>query len=1039
MEEDINEHIKKKTWILFCSIFLLVFLVGTVSGFEFDNVQSYSENEKEYLIENALGIPFFGKEIARIKLDTPLNFLVPRGYQKVAEFTVENYDDYINVFNDMEFYDLNKDSEGFVRDFDYKYKTIVQVPDYKTVCDEKLNVNGTIEYSNCRQEQIGFKDKIVWEEINKVDGLLKGNITVGIFTDVKKGDKVEWIPTLFGERLTEWAVWVENNNVGLVAYYKLDEASGTVIDEIGNHDGANSGATPDIIGQINKSYLFDEAENDVINIGDTLAFPAMNEVTLSMWGNWTTKGDRRGVALRENNDVVIGAETTEGLSLSMGATIIGIGGAANYNVNQWYHLVATLNGTTAKIYVNGSLIESVEIATPGGATSDDVIGALNLIPQQDMDGLIDEVFIANRSWSDSEISDLYDAQKDGFINGSYTNVFPPTITLNSPINGFNTTNQTINFNGTVVSIMEVTNVTLFIDGVLNETNSSGINDTDYLFTKTISDGSHNWTYESCNTDGDCVTATIRTFTIASFFENTPTFNASSFETAQERLTVNITTNGSVPANGKLIYKNVEYSSATITNTFGNDYNISRTISIPAAIGTNNWSFNFTLAGSERNTLTQSQIINASNFTYCGAAPLNIPYLNFSFKDEGDDSVLNASNDLTDVDFWLGDGTVTKNYITSNSTDKFNYTFCFNPQDRTVTVDMAFKYSASGYPLRTFAFDDQALTNTTAEQTLYLLATADGIYSSISIIEASGNTIEGVKVIIERQFSGVWTTVGLDNTGSDGVVTFWVNPNFQHRITATKTGYVTTQVTITPSQSLYTLTLQKTTGEATYTSPLEGIKWVVYPASGTIAPGSRSFNATVTSSESNLENCKFELVNATNLTHSVASITSFTNSSYCFLDITYSSTVDNNFFGRLSLDTTNTTGFVIVNADWKWIIIDITDVKAWRSITSFFSDLKTIGEFGEGNEAEFSRIVVFFILMTLGLGVLIYFTGIELASPGITIAIIWVIVLFASVGGFLTFESGSSNVNERIEQYGFFFILTLYVINYFLTIIRRANE
>ena len=98
------------------------------------------------------------------------------------------------------------------------------------------------------------------------------------------------------------------------------------------------------------------------------------------------------------------------------------------------------------------------------------------------------------------------------VNGSLDG---PVITLNTPINAFSTTNPTINFNGTVTSPVGIANVTLFIDGILNETNSSGINDTDYLFTKIIEDGNHNWTYESCNSDG-CLTAT-RTFTIDTIF------------------------------------------------------------------------------------------------------------------------------------------------------------------------------------------------------------------------------------------------------------------------------------------------------------------------------------------------------------------------------------------------------------------------------------------------------------------------------------------------------------------------------------------
>ncbi|KKK91309.1 hypothetical protein LCGC14_2714260, partial [marine sediment metagenome] len=93
---------------------------------------------------------------------------------------------------------------------------------------------------------------------------------------------------------------------------------------------------------------------------------------------------------------------------------------------------------------------------------------------------------------------------------TYTNVFGPIITLNSPVNAFNTTSSTINFNGTVTGT-GLLSVNLSIDGILNETNSSGI-EGNYLFTKIIAEGDHNWTYEACDSGG-CVTATTRIFNI----------------------------------------------------------------------------------------------------------------------------------------------------------------------------------------------------------------------------------------------------------------------------------------------------------------------------------------------------------------------------------------------------------------------------------------------------------------------------------------------------------------------------------------------
>jgi len=619
----------------------------------------------------------------------------------------------------------------------------------------------------------------------------------------------------------------------------------------------------------------------------------------------------------------------------------------------------------------------------------------------------------------------------GFATENYTvslDTEPPIIEITSPT-------------GTYDYLYEGYNLTL--NTTINDTNLdicwynyNGANNTFPCTTEVLSTEYFNYSKDVNSLTvyaNDTLGHLASNFTIWDYkvLQESITYNEISYESVIEGYLINITANSSLTA-ANLVYDGTSYAGTQSGSVW------SKTLTLGNGnIGNNPFYWSFIYGSDIINSSTYYQNVSAITFVLCNAT-YNTPFLNFTFKDEGDSSVLNASNDLTDVDYWIESSSEAKSYITSNSTEHYDYTFCFSPSDRTVIVDLIFKYSKEGYPLRTFAYDDQELTNTTTNKVLYLLGTIDGIYSSISVIESAGGSIPGVVIQIERQFGGVWTLISQDVTGSDGVATFWVNPNFQHRITATKTNYVTTQVTITPSQTLYTLTMQRTTAEAEYTSDLPGIKWVAYPQSGTIPPGIRSFNITVTSSESNLENCKFELVNATNSSHVLDYVISITNSSYCFLNINYNAQENTKFFGRLSLDTTETTGYVIVNTDWKWIVIDI-EVKGWRTITSFFADLTTLSEFGEGNEAEFSKIVTFFLITTIIFGVFIYFSGIELISPGITILLIWGITLFASAGGFLTFSSGSSNVNPVIEQYGFFFIFTIYMINYFMTIIRRANE
>ena len=81
-----------------------------------------------------------------------------------------------------------------------------------------------------------------------------------------------------------------------------------------------------------------------------------------------------------------------------------------------------------------------------------------------------------------------------------------------------TDNLTITFNTTVFDNENLTNVSLYLNlnGTwhLNETNSSGINNTDYVFIKDMSSqGIFYWKIKACDNDDNCIFSSSRTFTI----------------------------------------------------------------------------------------------------------------------------------------------------------------------------------------------------------------------------------------------------------------------------------------------------------------------------------------------------------------------------------------------------------------------------------------------------------------------------------------------------------------------------------------------
>jgi len=127
---------------------------------------------------------------------------------------------------------------------------------------------------------------------------------------------------------------------------------------------------------------------------------------------------------------------------------------------------------------------------------------------------------------------------------------PPTVTLNSPINHYNSSSASIIFNCSIIDDKDIANVSLYGNWtgswLLNETNSSGINNVNYTFTKDITDGTYIWNCYACdNSTGQC-----------SWGTNNWTFTVNTLDPFIEFL---VDTNASGTYNQSYIYANINAS------------------------------------------------------------------------------------------------------------------------------------------------------------------------------------------------------------------------------------------------------------------------------------------------------------------------------------------------------------------------------------------------------------------------------------------------------------------------------------------------
>jgi hypothetical protein len=430
-------------------VIVLIILVGFFSLYPVfaleDNYKEYDSVNKIVTIKDSSG-----EVISDITLNTPLNYMVPRGYQKVAEFTIDNKVDSqktSSMLERLEFYDVNNGMEKFDRPFDYKYERslgLKDVNDYETVCVDKENQNGTI-VQECSQNLIGThqEERFEWVDLDTLEEIPSGKIKIGIFTNVEKGDVVEWVPTFLGVEINEWATWTEDLNVGLVNYYPMDASSGTVVEDVvGSHNFTIiNGDGDEWVSGLLGNALYTETDDYAIN-SDWFGNASSTDISLSLWVNATTLAtDYQGIISKrqpavkgytlatETDDVkgyTLATETDDDqLNWKWGFDHAFFMPASDTN---YHHYVVTKDGTNLTFYYDATYVNWSLVATATTDTKDTVLGRFYTATDNFYyDGQIDELGHWNRSLSKAEIVQLYNSS----TGITWTDVFPNyTITFN---------------------------------------------------------------------------------------------------------------------------------------------------------------------------------------------------------------------------------------------------------------------------------------------------------------------------------------------------------------------------------------------------------------------------------------------------------------------------------------------------------------------------------------------------------------------------------------------------------------------------------
>jgi hypothetical protein len=315
------------------------------------------------------------------------------------------------------------------------------------------------------------------------------------------------------------------------------------------------------------------------------------------------------------------------------------------------------------------------------------------------------------------------------------------------------------------------------------------------------------------------------------------------------------------------------------------------------------------------------------------------------------------------------------------------------------------FSADTYPARTYAVAATTYANTTINWIkLYLLSSAEGIYSTYQTMTSGGVVISGVLLQVEREVSGLWTVITQGTTDDAGAVQFWLNPNFEHKITATKTGYESKTVYIYPTASTYTIIMAYGGAASTaYTTYREGLTYAIYPKSGLLEAGTYNFSFAVkyiNPSGLVLQNCSLQMLNAS---RNIVNITyQLTNGTYC-RPVFSAYPFTESRFGRFMVEINDT--WISLESDSNWKLYDPTLSNV--SISDFFKEATYACEewnasgcvrsvWGENPETnDFSRITFFFLVMAVLLAALNFYTNFDVLYPGAGFCILFIMIVIAS--------------------------------------------
>lgn len=561
----------------------------------------------------------------------------------------------------------------------------------------------------------------------------------------KENDEIiDWIPTFYGQEISEWAVWGIGLNRNLIAYWKFDETSGNkAVESVSSKWNITTYNTPAwVAGKIGNALEFKATSSQFAKNGSTLDWTMTNtNFTMNFWLNYSGTG---------SNPFMVKSSAICGVELDTAppdyVLYVGncVGGyyptiSTPYTEDSYDMLTILSNTSGTHLFKNGVLVGNTS-NTPQMPTNalDIAISRDRVASSGYIDGEFDEFGVWNRTLTESEISDLYNSG----AGISYTAI---SLDLSPADNSILLYTSPIEFRVNATSVSNLVNVSLYINGTFVENKTFTGSNNVTTFSKTLGIGNHSWYVHVCD-ELQCENSVPRFLNTTYFKINSFVYNTSTYETLTESFIVNVSYDSSL-FNNLAVYLDYNKTATYLASQSGSGDTITfyKSISIPIISANNNrsfsWIFNLTNAtGTETKTSETLQQYTQKGTTLSSGescASGFLPAVNFTFKDE---ALLSYKQVNVSYYFTYGLSNSSIYTINSSQTSVSSFLLCINATQGYYNIGYGeVQYSATGYaPRRYYLFSNTRITNSTTNLTLYNLLDSDStsfllIAKTISLI------------------------------------------------------------------------------------------------------------------------------------------------------------------------------------------------------------------------------------------------------------------------------------------------------------------